>query len=46
MLITRLLPVLALLALGACNTVQGVGEDVGTAGRTIQSEAAQAEAGM
>jgi predicted small secreted protein len=46
MSIARFLPVVLLLALGACNTMQGMGEDVSTAGQTLESEAAETEAQM
>lgn len=36
-------PLLALLALGACNTVQGAGQDLSTAGETISDEAEQTQ---
>ncbi len=34
-----LLPLLALLALGACNTVEGVGRDVQATGKAIERSA-------
>jgi predicted small secreted protein len=43
MTITRFIPVLALLVLGACNTMQGVGQDVGAAGSAIEGEAAEVQ---
>jgi predicted small secreted protein len=46
MTFVRFLPVALITLLAACNTVQGVGEDVSTAGRTIQSEAAETQSGM
>jgi predicted small secreted protein len=39
MLYRVMLPLSFVFALGACNTLQGVGEDVGVAGQTIQQEA-------
>tara|TARA_Y100000815_G_scaffold264882_2_gene281091 strand:+ start:1307 stop:1543 length:237 start_codon:yes stop_codon:yes gene_type:complete len=36
----------ALAALTACATVEGVGKDLETAGKTISSEAREAQAGM
>lgn len=43
MLIRLLLPLSLVFALGACNTLQGVGEDVGVAGQAVQQEAARAQ---
>lgn len=40
------LPLLALALLGACNTVQGAGEDLQAAGSAVSQEAQEAEAGM
>jgi predicted small secreted protein len=34
---TRLLAIAAILSLGACNTVQGVGRDITNAGRAIEN---------
>ncbi|VDC31526.1 entericidin A/B family lipoprotein [Pseudogemmobacter humi] len=42
----RLLPLALLLALGACNTIEGAGRDMQQAGSAISQEARQAEAGM
>lgn len=39
----RLLPILAVLAIAACNTVQGAGEDLSTAGQAISTEAQRAQ---
>lgn len=41
----RLLPLFALLGLVACETVQGVGRDVETAGEVISDEAQDAQNG-
>ena len=38
--------VLAVMGLAACETVQGAGRDIATAGQVIQAESAQAQAGM
>jgi predicted small secreted protein len=38
--------VLAMMALSACETVQGAGRDISTAGSVVQQESAQAQAGM
>lgn len=46
MKIARFIPVLALVVLGACNTVQGVGEDVSAAGTALEREAAEVQSGM
>ncbi len=35
----KLLPILALAALAACNTVEGAGNDLATAGSAISQEA-------
>jgi predicted small secreted protein len=40
------LTLIALLALAACNTMQGMGEDVSTAGDAISDNATEAEQGM
>jgi len=37
------LPLIALLALTACETVKGAGRDLQTAGSTISTEASKAE---
>lgn len=39
----RFLAVLALLVLAACNTVEGAGRDISTAGDAITDEAQQAQ---
>lgn len=36
----------AVLAISACNTIQGAGEDLQTAGATVSHEARKAESGM
>jgi predicted small secreted protein len=41
MLIRVLLPLSFIVTLAACNTMQGVGEDVSTAGQAISGEAQQ-----
>jgi predicted small secreted protein len=41
-----LLTLLALLALAACNTVRGAGQDVSAAGAAITDEAEDAQTGM
>lgn len=38
--------VLAMMALSACETVQGAGRDISTAGAVVQQESAQAQSGM
>lgn len=38
--------VLAVMGLAACETVQGAGRDISTAGQVIQQESAQAQTGM
>lgn len=38
-----LYPLIALLALAGCNTLQGAGQDISTAGNTLTEEAAEAE---
>ncbi len=37
---------LALVALGACNTVEGAGRDLSTAGHAVTNEAQDAQQGM
>jgi predicted small secreted protein len=37
---------LALLALAACNTIKGAGQDVEAAGDAVQQEATEAQSGM
>lgn len=39
-----LLPILALAALAACNTVEGAGNDLSAAGTAISQESRQAQA--
>ena len=39
----QLLAVLALLALAACNTVEGAGRDISTAGDALTDEAQEAQ---
>ena len=41
-----LLPLLALFALTACETVQGAGRDLQTAGSVVTDEAQDARSGM
>jgi predicted small secreted protein len=41
-----LLPLLALLAVTACETVEGAGRDLQTAGATVTGEAQDAQSGM
>lgn len=38
--------VLAMMTLAACETVQGAGRDISTAGAVVQQESAQVQAGM
>jgi predicted small secreted protein len=38
--------VLAIMAVSACETVQGAGRDISTAGAVVQQESAQAQSGM
>ncbi|QUS35273.1 entericidin A/B family lipoprotein [Falsirhodobacter algicola] len=38
-----LLPILALVALTACNTVEGAGQDISAAGTAITDESRQAQ---
>lgn len=40
------LPLLAVMALTACETVKGAGRDLQSAGATISSEANQVQSGM
>ncbi|KRW95452.1 entericidin A/B family lipoprotein [Paracoccus sp. PXZ] len=44
--IFHLSPLLALLALAACQTVQGAGRDLQSAGQVISRESQEAQAGM
>lgn len=39
-----LLPILALAALAACNTVEGAGQDISAAGTAITSESREVQA--
>lgn len=41
-----LLPLLALLAVTACETVEGAGRDLQTAGSAVTGEAQEAQSGM
>lgn len=41
-----LLPLLALFAVAACETVEGAGRDLQTAGETVTGEAQAAQSGM
>jgi predicted small secreted protein len=41
----RLLPLLALMAVAGCETIEGAGRDIGTAGDVITQESQQAQAG-
>lgn len=38
--------ILAMTALSACETVQGAGRDLQTAGQAVQQESAEVQAGM
>lgn len=42
----RLLVLLALLGVTACETIEGAGQDLETAGEAISQEANEAQAGM
>lgn len=42
-IVVKMVPVFALLAAAACNTVEGAGQDLSVAGQTIQSEARQVQ---
>ncbi len=44
--IIKLSPILALMALAACETVQGAGRDLQTAGQVVQQESYDAQQGM
>lgn len=44
--LTFLVPVLALFALAACETMQGAGRDLEAAGEAITDEAAETQAEM
>jgi predicted small secreted protein len=41
-----ILPIAFFALLGACNTMQGVGQDVGAAGDAIEGEASQVQRQM
>lgn len=41
-----LLPLLALITLAACETVEGAGRDIGAAGDAITQESQEAQTGM
>lgn len=41
-----LLPLLALMGLAACETVEGVGQDMQNAGAVVAQEARETQAGM
>ena len=42
----RLSPVLALIALAACQTAEGAGRDLQTAGQVVEQESRNAQTGM
>lgn len=42
-LLQKALPLLAVLVLAACNTMQGAGQDISLAGDAIEAEARAAE---
>ncbi|MBT9247028.1 entericidin A/B family lipoprotein [Gemmobacter fulvus] len=42
----NLLPLLVLMALGACETVEGAGQDMQNAGAAVAEEAREAQSGM
>ena len=44
--ILGLTAVLAMMTLAACETVQGAGRDISTAGAVVQQESAQVQSGM
>ncbi|WP_199257547.1 entericidin A/B family lipoprotein [Paracoccus binzhouensis] len=44
--ILRAAPLIALLALAACQTVQGAGRDIQSAGQVIARESQEAQAGL
>ena len=44
--IFKLFPALALLALAACQTVEGAGRDLQTAGQVVEQESRNAQTGM
>lgn len=41
-----LIPLLALMALSACETVKGAGRDIGAAGRTITQASTEVQADL
>ncbi len=41
----RLLPLLALMTIAACETIEGAGRDLNTAGDVITQESQQAQSG-
>jgi predicted small secreted protein len=43
---TRLIALLALLGLAACETIEGAGQDIENAGEAIADESQEAQAGM
>lgn len=43
---TRLLALLALFAIPACETIEGAGQDIENAGEAITEEAQETQAGM
>lgn len=44
--VLKLIPILALLALAACETVQGAGRDMSAAGNAVSRESQKAQADM
>ncbi|SMO31776.1 entericidin A/B family lipoprotein [Paracoccus laeviglucosivorans] len=44
--VLKLTPILALLALAACETVQGAGRDMQAAGQAVSRESQEAQMGM
>lgn len=42
----KLTPILALLALAACETVQGAGRDIQAAGTVVSRESQEVQSGM
>ena len=42
----RILAIFALLALAACNTVEGAGKDISTAGHAVTDEAQDSKSSM
>lgn len=43
---TALLPLIALMALSACETIQGAGRDLSTAGNVIARESQEVQQGL